>query len=197
MIALARTATFIALAALSACASSAKSADDVRKGVADAATLPLRDVGLIRPEVPTPLKGLNYPYRAERLHLGCAEVTYQIGQIDAAIGVESYQPGAETSLISKGTDSAGNLVIGSAVDAAADVVPFRSWVRRASGANKAEKEVAQALEMGQSRRAFLRGYGAALGCTSVIPAPPPSDAKQFDSATPPPQARDLPPARPR
>jgi hypothetical protein len=30
--------------------------------------------------------------------------------------------------------------------------------------------------MGQMRRAFLRGYGAAIGCANVVPAPPPAPA---------------------
>lgn len=147
--------------------------DEVRRGVADAATMPLRDVGLIRPEIPAPLAGLSYPYETQKLLTGCSQVLYEIGQLDAALGPEDYQPAGDRSLASRGADAAVSGAVGVARDAAGDVIPFRGWVRRASGAAKAEREVAQAIEMGQTRRAFLRGYGAAIGCLNVIPPPPP------------------------
>ena len=63
--------------------------DQVRRGVADAATMPLRDVGLIRPDIPAPLAGLSYPYESQKLLTGCSQVLYEIGQLDAALGVEN------------------------------------------------------------------------------------------------------------
>ena len=164
--------------------------DQVRHGVADAATMPLRDVGLIRPDIPASLAGLNYPYESQKLLTGCSQVLYEIGQLDAALGLESYQPGARESLAARGADAAVGGAVGLAHDAAGDVVPFRGWVRRASGAAKADREVAHAIEMGQTRRAFLRGYGVAIGCLGVAPAPPPPPENQpVDPATPPPGGR--------
>jgi hypothetical protein len=170
--------------------------DQVRRGVADAATMPLRDVGIIRPDIPAPLAGLGYPYETQQLLTGCSQVLYEIGQLDAALGVESYQPGPEKSLGTRGADAAVGGTVGLARDAAGDIVPFRGWVRRASGAAKAEREVARAIELGQTRRAFLRGYGAAIGCLNVIPAPPPPPENEpVDPRTPPPQGRDARPPR--
>lgn len=166
--------------------------DQVRRGVADAATMPLRDVGLIRPDIPAPLAGLNYPYESQKLLTGCSQVLYEIGQLDAALGVENYQPGARASLSARGADAAVGGAVGLARDAAGDVIPFRGWVRRASGAAKADRDVARAIEMGQTRRAFLRGYGAAIGCLNVAPAPPPPPENQpVDPNTPPPGGRDV------
>lgn len=170
--------------------------DQVRRGVADAATMPLRDVGLIRPDIPAPLAGLSYPYESKKLLTGCAQVLYEIGQLDAALGVENYQPGATRGLTSRGADAAVGGAVGLARDAAGDVIPFRGWVRRASGAAKADREVARAIEMGQTRRAFLRGYGAAIGCMNVVPAPPPPPEDQpVDPNTPPLGGRDVRPPR--
>lgn len=166
-------------------------ADQMRRGVADAATTPLRDVGLIRPEIPAPLKGITYPYESNSLLSGCPQVLYEIGQLDAVLGVENYQPGARESLSSRGADAAVGGAVGVAQDAA-EIVPFRGWVRRASGAQKAEREAARAIEMGQMRRAYLRGYGSALGCLNAVPAPPPPPRNQpVDPRTPPPAARDV------
>ncbi len=170
--------------------------DQVRRGVADAATMPLRDVGLIRPDIPAPLAGLNYPYESQPLLAGCSQVLYEIGQLDAALGIESYQPGGDKSLATRGADAAVGGAVGYARDAAGDVIPFRGWVRRASGAAKAEREVAHAIEMGQTRRAFLRGYGAAIGCMNVVPAPPPPpETAPVQPGTPPPAGRDVRPPR--
>ncbi len=170
--------------------------DQVRRGVADAATTPLRDVGLIRPDIPAPLANLKYPYESQKLLTGCSQVLYEIGQLDAALGVENYQPGARASLATRGADAAVGGALGLARDAAGDVIPFRGWVRRASGAAKADREVAQAIEMGQTRRAFLRGYGAAIGCLDVVPAPPPPpEDEPVDPNTPPPGGRDVRPPR--
>lgn len=162
----------------------------VREGIGEAATMPLRDVGILRTEIPAPIASIKYPYESNALLAGCPQILYEIGQLDAALGVESYQPGQRRSLTDRGMDAAANSAVGVARDAAGDAIPFRGWVRRASGAAKAERDFANAVELGQTRRAFLRGYGAALGCTNVVPAPPPKERQAVDPRTPPPQGRD-------
>ena len=54
--------------------------------------------------------------------------------------------------------------------AAADVIPFRGWVRRLTGAERYSREVAAAIAAGTIRRAYLKGLGAAAGCSA--PAAP-------------------------
>lgn len=148
--------------------------DNARRGISDAATSPLRDVGLIRPEIPAVLQRLRYPYITEPLAGGCPAVLYEIGQLDAVLGSESYQPGVRRGMVDRGMDSASGAAVGVVRDAAGEVVPFRGWVRRASGADRAARDAAAAIELGQMRRAFLRGYGASLGCANVLPPPPPA-----------------------
>jgi hypothetical protein len=165
--------------------------DEVRRGVVDAAASPFRDIGLVRPEVPATLQGLGYPYSSAGLTIGCDAVLYEIGKLDAILGAESFQPGLERGISSKGLDAIEGAVINAARDAAGDIIPYRGWVRRISGAAKAEKEASRAIIQGQTRRAYLRGYGAALGCLNAVPAPPPvTTAQPVNPATPPPQARD-------
>lgn len=171
-------ATLMIAAALGACASRGDGEDNgrmdaTRRGMTDAAATPLRDVGIIRPDVPDLIESLRYPYNITALSGGCPAIQYEIGQLDAVLGAESYQPGEETTL----SDRAGSAASDAAVDAVRDTVdfiPFRGWVRRASGAARAEAEAARAVELGHTRRAFLRGYGSALGCRGVAPAPPPA-----------------------
>lgn len=146
---------------------------DVRSGVADAAITPLKDVGLVRPEIPTMLSEMNFPYFTVTLGGACSQVAYELGALDAVLGVESFQPGAKQAMSERGMDAAADAAGDAAMGAAGDLIPFRGLVRKASGAEKAAKEAARALDMGRQRRAFLRGYGAALGCPGVLPDPPP------------------------
>jgi hypothetical protein len=157
--------------ALSAC-SSGRTAD-TRRGVTDAAVIPLRDVGLVRPEIPLILRNLQYPYSTAAL-TDCAAVTREIGQLDAVLGPESYQPGPDRNIWDRGGDFIEDQAIDAAQDTAEGLIPFRSWVRRISGASRAERDALRAFSNGQQRRTFLRGYGASLGCPGMIPPPPPS-----------------------
>jgi hypothetical protein len=146
---------------------------DTRRGVSGAASIPLRDVGLIRPEIPLLLRNLQYPYSTATL-TNCAAVTHEINQLDGVLGPESYQPGPNRNIWDRSGDFVEDQTIQAAEDAASDLIPFRSWVRRISGASRAERDALRAVANGQQRRTFLRGYGASLGCPSIIPPPPPA-----------------------
>lgn len=156
---------------LTAC-SSGRTAD-TRRGVTDAAYIPLRDVGLMRPEIPLLLRNLQYPYSTATLG-DCTAVAREIANLDAVLGPESYQPGPNRNIWDRSGDFVEEQVIDAAEGTASDLIPFRSWVRRISGASRAEREALRAVANGQQRRTFLRGYGASLGCPSMIPPPPPT-----------------------
>lgn len=146
---------------------------DTRRGVTDAAAIPFRDVGLMRPEIPLVLRNLGYPYSTGTL-TNCTAVAHEISQLDAVLGPESYQPGPNRNIWDRSGDFVEDQAIQAAEDTAEDLIPFRSWVRRLSGANRAERDALRAVANGQQRRTFLRGYGASLGCPSIIPPPPPA-----------------------
>jgi hypothetical protein len=161
---------------LCACASNVmRTGEDVAKGVQDAAMTPLKDVGLIRPEIPTELAAIRYPYG---MPPSCEAIHAEIAQLDQLLGEESFQPGKQHSLYERFDEEASKAVVDVAVDTAqgyANVIPFRSWVRRISGATKAERDAARAFELGHARRTYLRGFGAGRGCADVLPAPPPPE----------------------
>jgi hypothetical protein len=162
-----------AILAVSVAACSSGRTADTRRGVTDAAYIPLRDVGLMRPEIPLLLRNLQYPYSTGTL-TDCAAVSREIAALDGALGPESYQPGPDRNIWDRGGDFAEDQTIDAARDTAEGLIPFRSWVRRISGASRAERDALRAVANGQQRRTFLRGYGASLGCPSIIPPPPPS-----------------------
>jgi hypothetical protein len=169
---LTRLALAAALAVSVAACSSGRTAD-TRRGVSEAAYIPLRDVGLMRPEIPLLLRNLQYPYSTGTL-TDCSAVAREIGQLDAVLGPESFQPGPNRNIWDRSGDFVEEQTIEAAENTASDLIPFRSWVRRISGASRAERDALRAVSNGQQRRTFLRGYGASLGCASVIPPPPPS-----------------------
>lgn len=160
------------MAILGACANGRTA--DTRRGVTNAAATPLRDVGIIRPEIPPMLRTLQYPYQTASLASGCPAVAYEIGQLDAILGPESFQPGPARNIWDRSGDLAETQTIDLAQDTAEGIIPFRSWVRRISGASAAEREALRAFANGQQRRTFLRGYGASLGCPNIVPAPAPA-----------------------
>ena len=45
-----------------------------------------------------------------------------------------------------------------------DVIPFRGWVRKLTGAEQHDKLVQSAIVAGGVRRAYLKGLGEARGC---------------------------------
>lgn len=164
-------AALVLSVALGAC-SSGRTAE-TRRGVGGAASIPLRDIGLIRPDIPLLLRNLQYPYSTVTLS-DCAAVTREIGELDSVLGPESYQPGPNRNAWDRSGDFVEEQTIEAAQSTAQDLIPFRSWVRRISGASAAEREALRAVANGQQRRTFLRGYGASLGCPSMIPPPPPA-----------------------
>ncbi len=169
----------VAAFALVTLTASCASSPETQRGENDdsfthAATTPLRDVGLIRrAEAPEMLRTLNYPYKTDAVAADCTAVLAEIARLDAILGAESYQPGQEQHLAARISGQAGDYAVGAVAGAAADLVPYRSFVRRISGASAADRRVAAAYAMGETRRSFLRGYGLALDCPGVTPAPPP------------------------
>ena len=143
-------------------------------GLVQAAATPLRDVGLLRPDVPDALKDLTWPYALTQPAGDCQAAAAAIAALDELLGTESYQPDAEGGLGARAGSAAGDYAVSTVADAAADVLPYRGWVRRLSGASKAERKAAAAYAMGEQRRTFLRGYAAGLGCALPVPAPPPA-----------------------
>jgi hypothetical protein len=173
-----RIALAAALSVAVAACSTGRTAD-TRRGVTNAAYTPLRDVNLMRPEIPLLLRNLQYPYSTATLN-DCAAVTREIGQLDAVLGPESYQPGPNRNVWDRSGDFLEEQTIDFAEGTAEDLIPFRSWVRRISGASRAEREALRAVANGQQRRTFLRGYGASLGCAGMIPPPPPQPHRARD-----------------
>ena len=144
--------------ALTACASGEKS-------VRDAATTPLSDLNVVRADIPSVLAAAQKAPYAAPADKSCPALSAEVQALDAALGADLDTPatGSNPSLIERGASDALR-------NAAEGVIPFRGWVRKLSGAERYSREVAAAIAAGTIRRAYLKGIGAAAGCTA--PAAP-------------------------
>lgn len=137
-----------------------------------AVATPLSDLNLVRSEIPLALvSALKAPY-APLAQAGCAELLTAVLALDAVLGADLDTPAtsANPGLIERGAGAVGNAATGAIRGAAEGIIPFRSWVRKLTGAERHAREVAAAIAAGTVRRAYLKGVGQASGCEA--PAAP-------------------------
>ena len=89
-------------------------------------------------------------------------------RLDEVLGPDLDAPASadDPGMIERGTDAAGNEAVNVIQGAAEDVVPFRRWVRKLTGAERYSKKVAASIVAGTVQRSFLKGIAVARGCGS-------------------------------
>jgi hypothetical protein len=150
-----------ALLALGGCASHTAS----RMGAAAAA--PLTDLNIRKEDIPTVLaKAQENPYLMPVGH-SCVAIALEIGELDEALGPDYDAPveKSEESFMDKASGVAEDQAVGAVQRTAEGLIPFRSWVRKLSGAEKYAKHVSACVTAGSVRRAFLKGLAASQHCT--------------------------------
>jgi len=149
------------------------------ESVVGAAKAPLRDLNLIRTQVPDVLiLALADPYARPKTKK-CQELETLIQPLDDALGADLDVPptAAELSMYQRGRPVA----LGAMAYVASDVIPFRGVIRQLSGAAKHDQYVQAAIVAGFSRRAYLKGLGEARGCK-----PPATPSHVLAGRAPPP-----------
>ncbi len=137
-------------------------------GTADAAFTaalsPLEDLGLRKRKIPTTLKEIaDNPYAAPAT-LECDNLKQEMAAIDKVLGPDVDGPKVALTATEEYATTGGEMVqdaVVGVVRAQTNILPLRSIVRRITGANKHEKEVTQAIQAGNLRRAYLRGIAEA------------------------------------
>ncbi len=142
----------LAALTLTACASGEKS-------VRDAANAPLQDLNVVRAEIPPLLSAAQKAPYAVPADRSCAALDIDVQALDAALGAD---------LDTAPSDNNPSLIERSAGDAlrsaAQNVIPYRGWVRKLSGAERYSRDVAAAIAAGTVRRAYLKGIAQAGAC---------------------------------
>ena len=78
--------------------------------------------------------------------------------------LDSVRVDAKGNVIDKGAEEIGNATVGALKSFYSGIIPFRSWIRRLSGADRHEREVGAAGVAGIVRRAYLKGIAQASNC---------------------------------
>lgn len=137
------------------------------EGLGKAVASPLRDVNLVREAIPMVLQDAARSPYARPEPMTCARITALILPLNGALG-----PDLDEALIDQQGlgEQGGEVALDAIAGLASSTIPFRSWVRKLSGADKHQKRVEAAIAAGEVRRAYLKGLGEQLRCAA--PAAP-------------------------
>ncbi len=185
MSALPRALALASLLLLGACSMLPKGPDTNRQRAQDAgvtnrmghaAMTPLGDLNLVQTEIPAALKEATAGPYAVPGDLTCPHLNEMIGALDDALGPDLDRPrnGKDTDLLDQGVDMAEDASVSAVRRTVEGFVPFRSWVRKLSGAERHSKRVSSAITAGTMRRAYLKGLRQGQGCTQTVPEPKPA-----------------------
>jgi hypothetical protein len=159
-------AASLGLCACTTPASVGRSAVKVRDGFGSAVTAPFEDLNIKRVEIPPVLvRARTNPYDLEGM-TRCERIAAEVGSLDDALGPDMDEPPPPAGTrIDRAADGAANLTLDAVRDTSRDVIPFRGWVRRLSGAARHDKLVQAAIKAGTTRRAYLKGVGMRMNCS--------------------------------
>ena len=160
----------------------------------DAATAPLEDLNLKQKSIPAVLqRAVADPYDMTGLDR-CEPIAAEIGRLDAALGpdLDEAPPPDQRSKGKKVADAAYGAGVEGVRDTTRGVLPFRSWIRKLTGASKHDKAVARAIQSGGVRRGYLKGVGMRMNCAppaapswfvpaEAKPKPAPKPVSAFDN----------------
>lgn len=184
------------IVAMAGCASKPKASTDAQgkvteretattERVGEAVLTPLSDLNVVRSEIPEVLQDAvkNGAYHPPA-EMSCTHLAEQIVLLNAALGSDLDAPkgGDVSSWLERGGDAVEDAGVGAVRRTVEGVVPFRSWIRKLSGAERHSKRVSQAVVAGGIRRAYLKGIGTQLGCQP--PAAPLPRQESTSTATP-------------
>lgn len=146
----------------------------------NAAATPLSDLNIVGDAIPAVLQAaMAGPYEVPQAR-GCPDIKTQIAALDTVLPPDlDAPPPAESSasatssaspaslgmrLMARGTAATEDAAIAAVQRSAEGVLPFRTWIRKLSGAESAAKKAAEAVAAGTARRTFLKGLSAGQNC---------------------------------
>ncbi len=129
---------------------------------------PLRDFNLIRSKIPPVLLEAMKDAYARPDPGDCPGIAAQVRVLTEAVGPDLDEPvsNANPSLMARGETMTRDATLDALREAVTDSIPFHSWVRMLTGAQRHDQLVLAAITAGAVRRAYLKGLGEARGCAS-------------------------------
>ncbi len=138
--------------------------------VEQAATTPLNDLNLMRERIPQVLLRAQADPYGVPADPSCQSLKGDIVALDAALPADVDVQGAvqrDGGLVFTPEDAVVYAIQG----AVGGIIPFRSWVRKLTGAERRSKALALALASGMARRSYLKGYARSMECSWPQPLP--------------------------
>jgi predicted small secreted protein len=137
------------------------SSQATRESLEGAVSAPLRDINVLRTKIPAVLlEAQADPYKRPQ-PATCAQLIALVTPLNQALGADLDEEAVdEDDLMSQGRSTA----LGAVAGLTQDVIPFRGWVRKLTGAEQHDNLVRDAIIAGGVRRAYLKGLGEARGC---------------------------------
>ncbi len=146
--------------------------------VEDVVSGPFKDLNLMKKDIPPVLVDLHgQPYNPPEDGT-CTGLASEVTALDAVLG-------PDLDVVTMSGRPAGNTAAKALTQASHSLVPYRSWIRKLSGAEKRAERLAAALLAGTARRAFLKGLGVAQGCAPPAAPLPRAPAVEPKRATTP------------
>jgi len=136
------------------------SAEANTESLGSAVAAPLRDINVVRSEIPDLLKKAQIdPYAPPST--GCEPLKAEIAQFDEVLGDDYDDRGDDAQ---SGQGGMAKPVLGVVASTITDVIPMRGWVRRLTGAERHDQMVRDAIKAGFVRRGYLKGLYNAGTC---------------------------------
>lgn len=136
--------------------------------VGTAITTPVADLNLVHAPIPDVLAAAGAaPYQVPA-DSSCPSLAAAVSALDEVLGPDLDTPSSASNpgLVERGSSAVGQAAVGVVQRTAEGIVPFRSWVRKLSGAERYSRQVAAAIAAGTARRAFLKGLASGRGCNA-------------------------------
>ncbi len=180
----------LGLATMAACASknepstTSKIMQQTRSGVTGAAMTPLKDLNLAREDIPALLLEIKNPYAVNK-DASCDDIKAQIGALDEVLGPDWDIPKDgnvdedEETLSDIAAEETSDSLLDAVASEAGAIVPYRSLVRRVTGARRYQKKVKNAFDRGRHRRTYLKGLGLMKSCEGIVD---PAEVAEADHA---------------
>jgi len=106
-------------------------------GVVSATVSPLADLNLVNEKIPDLLKDVQQAPYSPPEKRGCAALHAEILQLDQVLGPDLDTPNdSKTSVAERAGDYVADRAAGTVRATTESLIPFRSWVRKLSGAER-------------------------------------------------------------
>jgi len=138
--------------------------DTTLKSVGNVASKPLRDMNIVKKDIPAELEAMmEEPYSMTGIKT-CKGILSEVKRINGLLGPDVDSPQVKAG---DGGQTSSEVVFGASEALVGSLIPFSGVIRVISGAAKRERYAQAAVFAGSVRRAYLKGMGRTRGCKGL------------------------------